>query len=148
MRVLENQRVLIRPARLGDADQVWPLVHDFGPSFAPERREFETTWRTLSETADTLVAVAEVTGHQIVGYVLANSRLTFVANGPVAWVEEVMVAKSHRRFGVGRELMEHAENWAAERGASYLALASRRAGPFYLRLGYEDAAVFYKKPLV
>ena len=146
--MIENQQVLIRPARMGDADQVWALVHDFGTSFAPERREFDATWQTLSETTDTLVAVAEATGHQIVGYVLANSRLTFVDNGPVAWVEEVMVAESHRRSGVGRELMEHAENWATERGASYLALASRHAGPFYLRLGYEDAAVFYKKPLV
>lgn len=146
--MVENQRVLVRPARSADADQVWPLVRDFGPSFAAERREFDATWRTLLEAADTLMVVAEATGHQIVGYILANSRLTFLANGPVAWVEEVMVAGSHRRSGVGRELMEHAESWAAERGASYMALASRRAGPFYLELGYEDAAVFFKKPLV
>jgi len=32
-------------------------------------------------------------------------------------------------------------------GAAYLALASRRAGLFYLALGYEDSAVFYKKAL-
>jgi hypothetical protein len=43
--------------------------------------------------------------------------------------------------------MGYAENWARESGAAYLALASRRAGPFYLALGYEDSAVFFKKTL-
>jgi hypothetical protein len=43
--------------------------------------------------------------------------------------------------------MEHAEMWAQSTGAAYLALASRRAGPFYLALDYQDSAVFYKKML-
>jgi hypothetical protein len=43
--------------------------------------------------------------------------------------------------------MEHAEQWARSTGAAYLALASRRAGPFYLAVDYEDLAVFYKKTL-
>jgi len=82
-----------------------------------------------------------------VGYLLANCHLTFLADGPVAWVEEVTVDEGHRRSGVGRELMGFAENWARESGPAYHALASRRAGPFYLALGYEDSAVFFKKTL-
>lgn len=58
-----------------------------------------------------------------------------------------MVDEGHRRSGVSRELMGYAENWARESGAAYLALTSRRAGPFYLALGYEDSAVFFKKTL-
>lgn len=143
----DNQRLLIRPARPGDADQVWPLARDFATSFAPERGAFDATWQRLDDAPSTLVVVAETPGHEIVGYLLANSHLTFLANGPVAWVEEVMVAEGHRRSGVGRELMGCAEKWARESGAAYLALASRRAGPFYLALGYEDSAVFYKKTL-
>jgi len=41
--------------------------------------------------------------------------------------------------------METAEQWAQSIGAAYLALASRRAGAFYLALDYEDSAVFYKR---
>lgn len=144
----EKQRVTIRPARTEDVEQVWPLVRSFSSSFTPGRTAFEATWRTLGSTPDALFVVAETSASEIVGYVLATSHPTFLANGPVAWVEEVMVAKSHRRFGIGRELIEHAETWATERGAAYLALASRRAGQFYLTLEYEDAAVFYKKPLL
>jgi GNAT superfamily N-acetyltransferase len=98
-------------------------------------------------SAHTLLLVAETVDCDIIGYLLGNSHQTFFANGPVAWVEELMVEPSHRRTGVGRRLMEHAENWARSTGAAYLALASRRAGPFYLALGYEDSAVFYKNTL-
>lgn len=81
------------------------------------------------------------------GYLLANCHLTFLANGPVVWVEEVMVHESHRRSGIGQQLMSYAESWARENGAAYVALASRRAGSFYRALGYEDSAVFFKKTL-
>ena len=95
---------------------------------------------------DTLLLVAaDATG--IVGYLLAASHETFFANGPVAWVEEVMVGESVRRSGVGRALMEQAENWARSIGAAYLSLATRRAADFYLSLGYEDSATFFRKML-
>ena len=146
--VPDSQQLLIRPARPRDAGLVWPLARDFATSFTPQRGVFDATWRSLGASPGTLVAVAELAGRKIVGYLLANHHLTFLANGPLAWVEEVMVDEDHRTTGVGRELMGYAANWARESGAAYLALASRRAGPFYRALGYEDSAVFYKKTLV
>jgi GNAT superfamily N-acetyltransferase len=145
--VPDSHHVLIRPARPHDADQVWPLARDFASSFTLERESFDATWRSVGAARGTLVAVAASSGREVVGYLLASCHLTFLANGPVAWVEEVMVDEGHRRTGVGRELMGYAENWARENGAAYLALASRRAGPFYAALGYDDSAVFYKKTL-
>lgn len=58
-----------------------------------------------------------------------------------------MVDQSSRRLGIGRRLIEHAEEWARAIGAGYLALASRRAGPFCTPLIYEHSAVFFKKTL-
>lgn len=81
----------------------------------------------------------------VAGYLLAHTHTTFLANGPVAWIEEVMVDQRIRRRGVGRALISAAESWACATGAKYVALASRRAGPFYLALGYEDSATFFKK---
>ena len=144
---MTGHRELIRPARPEDGDRVWPLARDFATSFALERAAFDTAWEQLVQAPDTLLFVAETGDHEVVGYLLANSHVTFLANGPVAWVEEVMVEQGTRRSGVGRRLMEHAEDWARSIGAAYLALASRRSGPFYLALGYEDSAVFYKKTL-
>jgi GNAT superfamily N-acetyltransferase len=81
----------------------------------------------------------------IAGYLLAYSHPTFLANRPVVWVEELMVAASARRGGIGRALMGAVEGWAASLDAAYVALATRRAGRFYQALGYEDSAVFYRK---
>lgn len=144
---MSDPSVVIRPARLEDGEHVWPLAKAFATSFTPERSAFDATWKQLVDVPDTLLLVAETADAGIVGYLLANSHLTFLANGPVAWVEEVMVDETLRHSGIGRLLMEHAEQWAKSKDAAYLALASRRAGPFYLALDYEDSATFYKKPL-
>jgi GNAT superfamily N-acetyltransferase len=144
--VPDNQ-ALIRPARFDDDEHVWRLARDFATSFRPQRGAFDAAWAQLVDAPDTLLLVAEIPEGGIVGYLLGNSHLTFLANGPVAWVEEVMVDGQTRHSGIGRRLMEEAEKWAQSSGAAYIALASRRAGPFYLALDYEDSAVFYKKML-
>jgi GNAT superfamily N-acetyltransferase len=138
---------VIRAAQTADREHVWPLAHDFATSFQPERASFDASFDALLAAPDTLVLVAETPQLSIVGYLLATSHLTFFANGPVAWIEEVMVDSNARRNGVGRALMAGAEDWSRAINAAYVALASRRARDFYLALGYEDSAAFYKKPL-
>ena len=144
---MADQHALIRAARHDDNERVWPLARAFATSFRPERAAFDAAWAQLIGDPRTLLLVADTTEHGIVGYLLADSHLTFLANGPVAWVEELMVDENYRRSGIGRRLIEHAEEWARSIGAAYLALASRRAGPFYLAVDYEDSAVFYRKTL-
>lgn len=137
----------IRCAAINDADDVWRLVQDFAPAFAPKREAFDPTFRLSLQESRTLVLVAEQSDRSVVGYLLAHCRATFLANGPAGWVEEVMVAERARRHGVGQALMAEAESWAQAQGAAYVSLASRRAGDFYRALAYEDAATFFKKPL-
>jgi hypothetical protein len=40
------------------------------------------------------------------------------------------------------------EHWAAGRGCTLVALATRRAAPFYRALGYEESAVYLRKILL
>lgn len=144
---MPNPSMTIRPATPTDADGVWRLVEDFATTFRPEREAFDLTFRSLAEAPQTLVLVAEQSAGSVVGYLLAHCRATFLANGPVAWVEELMVAEPARRNGVGQALMNDVELWAESQGAAYVSLASRRAGDFYLSVAYEDTATFFKKPL-
>lgn len=134
----------VRPGVLEDIDEVWPLARDFATSFRPERDQFEQTFRSLLHSSSALILVARMP-ERICGYLLAHTHQTFLANGPVAWVEEVMVDHRDRSQGIGFALMAEAERWGQSQGAAYVSLASRRAGGFYLHLGYEDSAVFYKK---
>jgi GNAT superfamily N-acetyltransferase len=58
-------------------------------------------------------AAAAGAGENCVGYLLGFEHLTFYANGPVGWVEEIMVRPEQRGGGVGRALMAGFEQWAA-----------------------------------
>lgn len=44
-------------------------------------------------------------------------------------------------------LMSAFERWAAARDCALIALATRRAAPFYRALGYEESAVYFRKVL-
>jgi len=138
---------VVRRARVDDAEAVFSLVSDFPPEAIPDRQVFQATFASLDDTAGNVLFLAEGGGGTVVGYILVSCHPSFLANAPVAWVEEVMVANSWRRTGVGKALMAAAEDWANRLGAAYGALASRRSAPFYLALGYEDTAAFFKKAL-
>jgi GNAT superfamily N-acetyltransferase len=135
--------IAVRRATPSDAAAVWELVRDFATSFTADRAAFDGLFPELLTRDDVRVLVAETDG--VIGYLLASEHPTFFANGPVVGVEEIMVAPEHRRSGAGAALMAAAERWAESRDAGYVCLASRRAGDFYLALGYTDSAVFYKK---
>lgn len=64
-------------------------------------------------------------GEERLGYLLGFRHLTFFANGPAAWVEEIFVRGQERGRGIGRELMSAFEQWAATRGCMLVALATR-----------------------
>jgi hypothetical protein len=40
------------------------------------------------------------------------------------------------------------EQWAVDHGCALVALATRRAAPFYRALGYEESAAYFRKVLI
>lgn len=85
----------IRSARESDASDLFPIVVEFGTSFVPERGAFERAFRVVLADQDTCLLVAQVDG-RVAGYLLGFEYLTFFANGPVSWVEEIAVTASLR----------------------------------------------------
>lgn len=106
--------------------KLWPLVQELAFSYRPERSIFERSFSELIERPDTLVLVAVANTSAVVGYLLGSYHGTFFANGPVAWIEELMVSESIRHHGVATKLMSSAEDWARTIPTAYIALASRR----------------------
>lgn len=137
---------MIRRATAADADAIWPLTREFAASFTPDRNAFDKTFAGLVERDDAFLAIG-TTASGAVGYVLAVAHPTLFANAPVVWVEELMVSEVERRSGIGRALMDAVETWARDRGAAYVSLATRRASDFYLALGYDESATFFRKLL-
>lgn len=148
MRHMTSSGVRARSALPGDVQAVWRLVREFAVSFIPSEAVFRRSFAETLPRDDTLVLVAEPAGGgPVLGYALAAVHLTFFADAPVCWVEELMVDPDARQRGVGSALMAQIEHWAAEAGAAYVSLATRRAAAFYRAIGYEESAVFFRRLL-
>ena len=143
---MSGTRVQVRPAGPDDAGAVAGLAAELAQSFTFSRTAFLSSYPALVAADDACVLLA-VDGPERLGYLLGFRHLTFFANGPVAWVEEVLVRREERGRGVGRALMGAFEQWAAGGGCALVALATRRAAPFYGALGYAESAVYFRKVL-
>ena len=143
---MSNKPCQVRRAEAGDAAAVAGLAAGLAQSFAFSRDAFGLSYPALLADGDACLLLA-VDGEKRLGYLLGLRHLTFYASGPVAWAEEVLVRSGHRGQGTGRALMTAFERWAAGHGCALVALATRRAAPFYRALGYEDSATYFRKAL-
>jgi GNAT superfamily N-acetyltransferase len=143
---VSDARCQIRPAGTSDAEAVAGLAAALAQSFTFSRTRFDRSYPALIAADDACLLLA-VTGREHVGYLLGFEHLTFYASGPAAWVEEVFVRSQDRGRGIGRALINGFEQWAAARDCALVALATRRAAPFYHALGYEESAVYFRKIL-
>ena len=134
-----------RLAQQDDVQALYGLAKAFATSFEVHENLFSHVLERVLADPNAYLAVAEET--DIVGYVLGFDHYTFFANGRVAWVEEITVRADYRRRGVGWRLMQAFEAWAQARQARLVALATRRAAPFYQALGYEESAIYFRKLL-
>ncbi|AKN16609.1 GCN5-like N-acetyltransferase [Mycobacterium haemophilum DSM 44634] len=139
--------LVVRRAVAADRHRVWQLTQEFATSFVPQRLVFDTSFDVLLAAPCNLVLVADSPTQGVVGYVLTSHHPTLFANGPVAWVEELIVDQRARHRGAGRALMSGVEHWARSLGAAYVSLATRRAASFYAAIGYEESATFFRKLL-
>ncbi len=108
----------IRHAEGSDADGVAALAAELAQSFEFSPEMFKVNYPALLASDGTCLLLA-VNGHESLGYLLGFRHLTFYANGPVAWVEEIVVRGHDRMRGTGRALMNTFEQWAAGRGARW-----------------------------
>lgn len=143
---VSETRCEVRLARAGDVDAVAELAAGLAWSFEFSPDSFRRNYPALLDSGDACLLLA-TGGPDALGYLLGFTHLTFFANGPVGWVEEVFVRDTERGGGVGRALMGAFESWAAGRHCALVALATRRAAPFYRALGYEESAVYFRKLL-
>ncbi|MDC7122023.1 GNAT family N-acetyltransferase [Cellulomonas fimi] len=100
----------------------------------------------MRASASACVLVAEHDG-RVVGLAVAHEHVALNADGPVVWLEEIVVDEAVRRGGVGRALVASVEAWAQAQGARHVALATRRAIAFYRALGYTETAPYVRKQL-
>ncbi len=98
--------------------------------------------------------VAEQNG-QLVGFVEVSLRdyAEGCESSPVGYLEGWYVAPKHRKTGIGRRLVQAAEDWARARGCSEMAsdseLSNTPSHQAHARLGYQEVEriVCFRKSL-
>ena len=147
---MRKSQLHIRPATTADAGTVAELAAELAQSFPFSQAAFDRAYPAVLAAEEACLLLAEDSAAdraEPVGYLLGFEHLAFFANGPVAWVEEVLVRPGYRGRGAGRALMNAFEQHAADRGCRLVALATRRAAAFYRALGYQESAVYFRKLL-
>ena len=136
----------VRPGLRSDAPALLRLAQAFATSFTVDPERFDRSLDATLVHHDSLLLVAADEG-ELVGYLTASVHPTLYANGPVAWIEELMVDEVDRRAGIGRALVEDTERWAVRNGARLVSVATRRATEFWTAVGYEASATYLRKLL-
>jgi GNAT superfamily N-acetyltransferase len=136
-----TNRLIVRAAQRGDAGAVAALSAQLGYDEAED--EVSKRLDDIRAQGNGEVFVAVVPPDIVVGWVQVFGLLP-VELPPLAELGGIVVDSRYRRIGVGRSLLEAAEQWARQNGLATLRLRSNDqrddAGAFYRRLGYRELA--------
>ena len=133
----------VRVARISDAEDIVTLTAQLG--YEVELVSLRERLRRVLGRPEHQLIVAELEG-RTVGWLHAAVWESIEAD-PFVVIRGLVVDRNHRRQGVGRLLMEHAERWALAQGCHVVRLSSSsvrtEAHRFYEHLGYEKLKVQY-----
>jgi RimJ/RimL family protein N-acetyltransferase len=151
IREADADRGPVRRARMTDAAAVSELLTGLG--YPHGRDDAEARLRVWAGDAQGVVLVAERDG-RVVGFVAVHALPYFQRSGYFARVTALAVDPERRRGGIGRQLLDGAEEWAVSHGCHEIEITSSRrrtdAHAFYRHLGYEDLcdrAAWFKREI-
>lgn len=135
---------VVRPAREEDLDalvELLRLLFSIEADFRPDaRRQRQGLRLMLRDPERRVVLVAERTG-RVIGMVTVQLVVSTAEGAASGLLEDMVVEEAARGDGVGASLLQAAEAWAFERGATRLQLladeANRPALHFYRRMGWD-----------
>ena len=130
----DERQVLVRRAASADEGALLRLATSFAMSFRVDPGALSQQFEAMLADSTCALMVATLDA-ELVGYVAASIHPTLYANGPVGWIEELMVDDSSREIGVGRLLVASVEQWVSANDGVMVSLATRRAAGFWSSVG-------------
>ena len=140
-----------RPAEPDDYDALLKLLPQLADFDIPVRRFANNLWEGDAEllksvldkeTQLTFADVAVDSGNQIAGLILVTMRDEILSHEPSAHLEAIVVSPSARGQGLGRRLLQRAEDRVKELGAKTLTLHvfanNQRARSLYRSHGFDE----------
>lgn len=140
----------IRQANEADIPALASLMVELG--YATTVEDMRQRYAALAKHTDysTWVAVCD---EQVIGMIGLIRQLYYEKNGTYIRIGALVINKNFRKKGIGKLLMQKAEEWAIETGAGQLLLNSgnreerKDAHAFYQHLGFEPRTTGFVKTL-
>jgi len=135
----DSYQAAIRLASAGDAKRIAVLCQQLG--YPASQEEVQRRLCQIQQDKRHAVYVAELPGGHVIGWVHVYV-CQLLETDPQAEIGGLVVDEAHRRCGIGRLLMQHAEQWAREKECGTVHLRSnvvrKDAHVFYERIGYSS----------
>lgn len=142
---------MIRKATESDISQMAKLMGELG--YPTTKKEMEQRFAKINSCNLYNTQVAEVNG-KIVGLIGMILGYHYEKNDNYVRIVALVVDPEYRKQGIGKKLIESAEEWARSQGANRLVLNSGNrserdeAHQFYTNRGFEARATGYYKTLI
>jgi GNAT superfamily N-acetyltransferase len=118
---------------------LFSIEKDFNPDLTKQQKGLELL---IKNNATTTIQVARNSAGKVIGMVTAQLVISTAQGAASAWIEDMVVDSSHRRLGVGKQLLEHTLAWAKSKGATRAQLlvdiANTDALGYYEHLKWES----------
>lgn len=138
--VLDRQnkaQVLIRSARTEDFAPIALLCQQLG--YSTSKQEVQERLKRLERDTEHVLYIAYLPDEPVIGWVHVYVSESLLVDRR-AEIGGLIVNEHYRRYGVGRLLMQQAEQWAREQGCDALYVRSnvvrQEAHIFYQKIGY------------
>jgi GNAT superfamily N-acetyltransferase len=130
--------LLVRLAMLKDAAAIALLAEQLG--YAVSLQVLQESLKRLEGDLDHAVYLAHSASVSVIGWVHVYARESLIV-GRVAEIGGLIVHQSYRGQGVGRLLLQQAEEWAQQQNCTSLVIRSntqrQAAHQFYRHVGYQ-----------
>ena len=136
----------IRDAKPSDAARLVELIKELGHEI--DEKSVRKNLKALKRANQ--LPLAATLGKQVVGLCGIHKMVTVHRPAPVGRISVMVVAKEAQGRGIGRMLVEAAEQWCRKAGCQIVEVTSNdrraRAHAFYWHMGYKRTSIrFFKK---
>lgn len=141
----------IREATLNDINKLTDLMEHLG--YPTTIENMETRFRNIEASPDYHTLLATYDG-KIVGMIGLVKGYYYEMDGSYVRIVALVVDSNYRSKGIGKKLINEAENWARTIGATGIGLNSGnrperiKAHEFYRNQGYVEKSIGFVKSLV
>lgn len=149
-----NEPIVIEAAKIDDLPEIEHLLRDLIDT-VDDSKQFSVesaidNCRHLIDDPNSYILLGKL-GQNIVGLVNFTTRKTILHNAPSGLVDELVVAKSHRGKGIGKQLIKAAMKTCRELRCCEIEVSTKKsnetARDFYKKCGFDEDAVLLEYDL-